>query len=185
MGVDIDGPAIAYARENHPSGNLQFVQGDSLCIPFPPDSFDVAVCNQVYEHVTDAHRLMAEIHRVLKPNGVCYFAANNRIRIMEPHYHLPFLSVLPRALSHLYIRVAGKARHYHEMHLCLWGLRRLVKDFHIVDYTRKVIEQPDRFHAEYLLRPQSMKAKAARVVARYFYWLCPSYIWLLVKNEPP
>src|SRR5258708_6723304 len=38
-------------------------------IPFPEESFDFVVNNQVLEHVEDIDGVLAEIHRVLKPNG--------------------------------------------------------------------------------------------------------------------
>lgn len=38
-------------------------------IPFEDESFDVLICNHVLEHVEDDHRVMTEIHRVLKPGG--------------------------------------------------------------------------------------------------------------------
>ena len=69
--------------------------------------------------------MMEEIRRVLTPGGVCYFAAGNRLTLMEPHYHLPLLSILPKTIGHIYVRLAGKANSYYETHLIIWGLRRL------------------------------------------------------------
>src|SRR5688500_20312624 len=42
---------------------------DALPISFEKNTFDVVLCNHVLEHVKDDIRAMAEIHRVLKPNG--------------------------------------------------------------------------------------------------------------------
>ena len=36
---------------------------------FRNDVFDCVLCSHVLEHVTDDHRAMQEIHRVLKPSG--------------------------------------------------------------------------------------------------------------------
>ena len=90
-------------------------------LPFGDESFDIVICSHVYEHVPDPERMFDQIHRVLKPGGVCYFSAGNRLMWNEPHYDLPLLSVLPRPLAHLYIRLAGKADRYHEKHLTYWG----------------------------------------------------------------
>jgi SAM-dependent methyltransferase len=38
-------------------------------IPFQEDTFDVAFCNHVMEHVENDIKAMSEIHRVLKPQG--------------------------------------------------------------------------------------------------------------------
>lgn len=179
--VDIDAPAIAHAHANFQRDNLQFLVGDAQRLAFPAGSFDVVVCAHVYEHVPDAARLMQEILRVLKPGGVCYFAAGNRLAWNEPHYNLPLLSVLPRWLAHRYVRLAGKAQFYHEQHLGWWGLKRLVRDFERHDYTRRIADDPARFMASYLLPPGSLKTRLARLVLRVAPWLCPSYIWLLRK----
>ena len=94
----------------------------------------MVVCAHVYEHVPDARRLMAEIWRLLRPGGVCYFAAGNRLSIMEPHYRLPFLSWLPPSAADRYLRVTGKGNSYYERHATLWGLKRLTRDFTVIDY---------------------------------------------------
>ena len=180
-GIDIDDKAIDYAANTFSSENLHFQVGDAMSIEFPDNSFDVVVCSQVYEHVPDARKMMDEIYRVLKPEGVCYFAATNRLSIEEHHYNLPFLSVIPRPLGHLYLRLAGKGQYYYEKHLSYWGLKRLVSRFDIVDYSSKVIDDPEKFNAAYMLQPGSRKHKLAQFIVEWIYWLCPGYLWLLKK----
>ena len=114
IGIDIDSKAIAHAQNTRISEKLNFQTGDAMSLDFPDNSFDVVVCSQVYEHVPDARIMMDEIFRVLKPEGVCYFAAGNRLAIEEHHHHLPFLSAIPRPLGHLYLRFAGKGTYYYE-----------------------------------------------------------------------
>jgi SAM-dependent methyltransferase len=48
---------------------LAMVKMDIHQIPFEANSFDVAFCNHVMEHVKDDILAMSEIHRVLKPGG--------------------------------------------------------------------------------------------------------------------
>jgi len=126
---------------------------------------------------------MDQIYRVLKPEGVCYFAAGNRFSIEEHHYQLPFLSVIPRPLGHLYLRLAGKGRYYYEKHLSYWGLKSLVSRFEVIDYTVKVICDPEQFDVSYMLEPGSKKHKVAKFVVNWLYWVCPGYIWLLRKPQ--
>jgi 2-polyprenyl-3-methyl-5-hydroxy-6-metoxy-1,4-benzoquinol methylase len=182
IGIDIDRPAVEFAKKTHNKDNLRFIQADSLNIKMPENHFDVVICAQVYEHVPNAVMMMDEIYRVLKPSGICYFAAGNRLNIIEPHYHLPFLSILPRPLAHIYIRWAGKGKFYYEKHLSYLGLRRLVQKFEVIDYTRIIIENPRRFSADYMLKTGTMKTKLAGWTINYAYWLCPSYLWLLKKS---
>lgn len=182
VGIDIDRPAVEFAKVTHKKDNLVFIQADSLKIEMPENYFDVVICAQVYEHVPDAEMMMDEIYRILKPGGVCYFAAGNRLNIIEPHYHLPFLSVIPRPLADIYIRWAGRGKFYYEKHLSYWGLRRLVRKFEVIDYTRKIIENPHRFSADYMLKTDAMKTRLAGLIVKYAYWLCPGYLWLLKKS---
>lgn len=183
IGIDIDAPAIEYARNNFIKENLAFEIGDSMNLNFSQNMFDVVICAHVYEHVSDADRLIKEIHRVLKPAGVCYFAAGNRLNIKEPHYHLPFLSIIPRQLAHVYLKMTGKGYFYHEKHLTYWGLKRIVRDFERIDYTTRVIANPQFFNADYKIKPGTNKSILAKLIVRYAYWLCPGYIWLLRKND--
>lgn len=181
VGIDIDATAIERASHNFRKKNLTFQLGDALALAFAGESFDVAICSQVYEHVPDAGQMMDEIYRVLKPGGVCYFAASNRLMWIEPHYGLPLLSVLPRPLAHLYIRLANQADHYHELHYSYWGLKSLVRRFQLHDYTRKIVESPGTFFADYMLGAGGVKSLGARLVARHLFWLMPGYIWVLEK----
>jgi SAM-dependent methyltransferase len=48
---------------------LAQVKMDIHAIPFESNTFDVAFCNHVMEHVADDHQAMKELCRVLKPNG--------------------------------------------------------------------------------------------------------------------
>lgn len=179
--IDIDADAIAMAQRRPPIDGVRFQVGDAMNLEFADDSVDVVLCCQVYEHVPNATRLLAEIRRVLKPGGICYFSAGNRLAWNEPHYQLPLLSVLPRRLAHYYLRLRGRGRYYHEKHLSYWGLKRLVGGFQRHDYTAKIAAQPASFCAEYMLRPGSPKQIAAVTVMRYLPALCPGYIWVLEK----
>ncbi|MGX5856257.1 class I SAM-dependent methyltransferase [Dyadobacter jiangsuensis] len=48
---------------------LAKVKMDIHQIPFPENTFDVAICNHVMEHVDDYILAMSELYRVLKPGG--------------------------------------------------------------------------------------------------------------------
>jgi 2-polyprenyl-3-methyl-5-hydroxy-6-metoxy-1,4-benzoquinol methylase len=179
-GIDIDEPAMAHARATFHKDNLSFEQGDAMQMTLADDSVDVVVCTQIYEHVPDAGRMFNEIFRVLKPGGFCYFAGNNRIMFMEPHYQLPLLSVLPRPLAHRYMRLAGKGDYYHEKHFTYWTLKRMCHDFQVTDYSEKVISDAEKFGVAYMLPAGSLKRRAAHTLARYAKWATP-LIWILQK----
>jgi 2-polyprenyl-3-methyl-5-hydroxy-6-metoxy-1,4-benzoquinol methylase len=183
VGTDIDARAIKYATEHFSSQKLEFRIQDSMDIAYPDNSFDVIICAQVYEHVPDSRKLLSEIHRVLKPGGVCYFAAGNRLKFMEEHYKLPLLSIIPKPLAHLYLRILRRGDFYYENHLTLWGLRALVSQFAVIDYTRKIVSNPQKYHATEMIQQGSITQKLAIWVLKMAYWLFPTYIWLLKKIE--
>lgn len=181
VGIDIDEGAVLHAQQRFARDGVSFQVENSLNTSFESASFDVITCSQIYEHVPDPAQLMAEIYRLLKPGGACYFAAGNRLVLIEPHYRLPLLSVFPKAIGNLYLRLAGRGGPYYENHLFLRGLRRLVQNFETLDYTRRIIEDPVTFCAVDMLEPGSRKQRLSLKLLNVAYWLCPTYVWMLVK----
>jgi 2-polyprenyl-3-methyl-5-hydroxy-6-metoxy-1,4-benzoquinol methylase len=181
-GTDIDMPAVAFAAGVDEAGHLSWAVADSQRLPFPESSFDVVTCTHIYEHVPDARLLMAEIFRVLRPGGTCFFSAGNRFSLIEPHYRLPFLSVIPKAMAHWYLRLLGRGSHYYETHFSYWGLRRLVTNFELEDYTMKVVVEPQKYFAEDMVPAGGAKQKLVLFALRTAYWICPTYLWVLRKS---
>lgn len=181
IGVDIDVKGVEYAKKNFESEKLHFELGDSMSLQFSDNSFDVINCTQVYEHVPDSKILMAEIYRILKPGGICYFSAGNRLVLIEGHYNLPLLSVFPKRMAHCYLRILKKGSYYYEKHLTYWGLKRLTSNFERIDYTGKIIADPIKYSATEMIRQGSIKQRVAKIILRVAYWIFPDYIWLLKK----
>lgn len=73
-------PEICFIDEFEAMSNLDYITADIESplakvkmdihdIPFDDNSFEVAFCNHVMEHVEDDHKAMTELHRILKPGG--------------------------------------------------------------------------------------------------------------------
>jgi len=92
--------------------NLSFTVGgfDSEHLPLPENAVDVVICNQVYELVARPEQLIRNIHRVLKPGGVCYFAGPNLLWPIEPHVFWPVVHWLPRETGLAIMRWCGSTR---------------------------------------------------------------------------
>lgn len=88
------------ARERR-IGNVAFVQGDGLALPFVDGHFDLVLSHSVLEHVRTAETYLGECHRVLKPGGVLFlstppygsFAGSHLSRLRIP---IPIHLLLPR-----------------------------------------------------------------------------------------
>ena len=59
--------------------------GDIEAIDFPGAHFDLALVNEVLEHVPDEELGIREVHRVLKPGGVAVIFSPNRLYPFETH----------------------------------------------------------------------------------------------------
>jgi SAM-dependent methyltransferase len=97
------------------SQGFTFVAVEDARLPFADDSFDVVVSNHVIEHVgqrPDQKVHVAEMRRVLRPDGIAYLATPNRWTVMEPHFRLPLLTWLPAGLRDGYVRLAGRGAAY-------------------------------------------------------------------------
>lgn len=101
-----------WADYQNDRANLRFSVGecDGSAIPLSHRAYDVVVCNQVYEHVRDPSRLIANIHGVLADTGVCYFAGPNLLWPIEPHVHWPFVHWLPRSFALRLMDAMGSQR---------------------------------------------------------------------------
>jgi SAM-dependent methyltransferase len=79
-------------------------------IPFAADTFDIVVNNQVMEHVEDMDRVLAEIHRVLKPGGRVLSLFPDRSVWREGHCGVAFLHWFPkRSKAQLYYATFWRA----------------------------------------------------------------------------
>lgn len=87
--------------------NLSFIQGSVDRNTLSPQSFDVIICNQVYEHVPDPEALIGLIAKLVKPDGVVYFAGPNLLFPIEPHVFWPFVHWLPRRFAIKLMKTLG------------------------------------------------------------------------------
>lgn len=94
VGIDVDAAhtrqSRVFAAARGHSARIAIVQGDAMRLPFAPHSFDIVTANDSLEHFADPGAALAELARVLVPQGRLYL------------YFTPYRSPLG---SHLYDHV--------------------------------------------------------------------------------
>lgn len=90
--------------------DLPVINGVGEALPFADESFELVTCWDVLEHVQDPERLISEIARVLRPGGRVLITAINRFAWRDPHYHMPLLNWLPRAVAERIIESLGRGK---------------------------------------------------------------------------
>lgn len=76
VGVDISDEAVQHASSIY--NNLTFLQGSATALNFADASFDVVVSFETIEHLAEQAQMLAEIRRVLRPDGVLVISSPNR-----------------------------------------------------------------------------------------------------------
>ena len=88
--------------------------GDALNIPVKNETFESVFSSQVLEHVPDPKKMVDEIHRVLKKNGICILTTHMaQVLHGEPHDYFRFteygLKELFKNFKHVEIKPNGGA----------------------------------------------------------------------------
>jgi len=84
VGVDIDAPSIAHARERYGQRtNLTFETGNAIALDFPPGRFDLVVSFETLEHLSAQEELLAGFARVLTDDGVLIVSSPDKHEYSE------------------------------------------------------------------------------------------------------
>jgi SAM-dependent methyltransferase len=116
VGADVDEAALALAAER----GIETVWADAEePLPFPDGSFDVVVAGEFLEHVRDPEAVIAEVRRVLRPDGTFAGSVPNAFRLQS---RLLFLAGRPPEDDPTHLHMYSPAE-----------LRRLLREFASVE----------------------------------------------------
>lgn len=89
FGVDVSEESVAYSNEYFGAKNIEYLVGDAEKIPLDNESVDVVVSFETIEHIKDYENFLAEIKRVLKPDGLLVLSTPNDTEFVEDNeFHL-------------------------------------------------------------------------------------------------
>jgi demethylmenaquinone methyltransferase/2-methoxy-6-polyprenyl-1,4-benzoquinol methylase len=95
-GVDFSERMLERAREK--SGEIEWVPGDALALPFADGSFDAATVGFGIRNLANLDRGLAELHRVLRRDGRLAILEITRPRgLLAPFYRVWFDGIIPLA----------------------------------------------------------------------------------------
>ncbi len=77
-GVDFDAQAIEHASQRYQRDNLRYRQGDASQLPFEAQQFDLVVSFETIEHLQAQEAMLAEIRRVLRPEGLLLISSPDK-----------------------------------------------------------------------------------------------------------
>jgi SAM-dependent methyltransferase len=109
IGVDVAPHVVEAAARAHAAS--RFVVGDLHELPFPDGRFDLVVCFEVIEHVEGQDAAIAELDRVLAPDGMLAISSPNRgvYPSGNPHHRHEYVpdeleEALRRRFAHVELR---------------------------------------------------------------------------------
>jgi GT2 family glycosyltransferase/SAM-dependent methyltransferase/glycosyltransferase involved in cell wall biosynthesis len=89
VGLDYNLDALAYSLRTHARGKPEFLAGDAQVLPFSSASFDLIVSFETLEHVPEPERMLSELRRVLRDDGILVVSTPNRGVYLEGNpFHL-------------------------------------------------------------------------------------------------
>lgn len=136
---------------------------DAQAIPYADDTFDVVIANHMLFFVTDVQRALAEIRRVLKPNGVLFAATTGELHLDELWELVDSFCPGTRAKEHASVRPFSLENG--AMHLSAYFKR--VERFDYVDSFRVIQVKPliDFVYWMYPLSPEEEAELSAEFAA--------------------
>jgi len=111
FGCDISFKDGKHTAELEASGAIRKISLEPYRLPFDDASIDCVVSDQVFEHVMDYDACIAEIQRVLKPDGTTLHLFPSRYSPIEPHVFVPFATIhRSRAWLRLWATLGARRR---------------------------------------------------------------------------
>lgn len=116
-------------------------------LPFKDNTFDIVTSIEVTEHSKNPQRMIKEIQRVLKKDGIVQITTPNKWWPIDTHFKLPFISYIPNFLADYYVRLTGRGTSYEGIkHFGYEDFHKMVDKYFVVeDKTMDLIVFRDKY----------------------------------------
>ena len=143
-GIDLSKSYITICEEKATSRGLDNAEFEvrSLFELEEKERYDIVLCSDVLEHVSNQNELLKKIVQTLKDGGVFYLTTNNKYWPMEGHYGLLFLSYQSREKALKRIIRKKKGNVYNVYPISYKDLRNLLAR-HPIEYEFKPPRNPE------------------------------------------
>jgi ubiquinone/menaquinone biosynthesis C-methylase UbiE len=168
-GIDVDADRLKLCRKRLELHGQDAVTlcGDAYHLPFDDASFDIVICTDVLEHVSNRARLISEYSRVLRSGGILYLAFPNLLSIRnamrDPHYHLFGVTLLPLPFARWYTRLRRGKKYDVEILPVSPIVARLCKRHGIAAFD---VSSSERVLTEKIINPSTIRHGLGRRLVR-------------------
>jgi 2-polyprenyl-3-methyl-5-hydroxy-6-metoxy-1,4-benzoquinol methylase len=116
IACDIEKTYLEHASDLLPSySNLQLLVDDMTASQQASKHFDLILCTEVIEHNTESDLMLAEMHRLLKPNGILILSTPQRYSPLELTAKIAFLPGIINIVRWIYREPILKTGHINLM----------------------------------------------------------------------
>jgi ubiquinone/menaquinone biosynthesis C-methylase UbiE len=148
--------------------NCTFTSCDILNTTFPDKSFDIVVCNHVYQWFDRPDMLAREIERITKESGYIYFSGPSRFAPIGEHKIL-FAPFFPAKARKTWIKFWNKKKDFVLTYLFPHHIPRLFKNSERIN-----------LFAYFVGIPQGAPQWISSLV-NLFSWISPTFVYLFKK----
>ena len=101
---------IGYKKNTE--ANLNYLTADATMLPIRSNIIKNVFSSDVYEHIPEQDKFLAENSRVMKKDGFSFFSTGNRFFPIDRHTGFPFIDLLPRWLASAWARTQKNRQEY-------------------------------------------------------------------------
>lgn len=93
--------------------------------------FDLIIALTILEHMSNQDASLEKIFKLLKPNGLFYLTAPNKLWPYDYHHRLPFIMWMPLWMANVYVRISKKGESFKDSSYArtYFGVKKLFNKF--------------------------------------------------------